>query len=348
MNISGCTRLNDKCLQALSSCGQEHMPAAQHCPPCSLSDWTALLEQLNTMLHDSFSSLPECLQQQQLDAVMPSATALSCYTGLLPDLTELFLAETSGISTRAILGLALSGRLTRLRVLDVSFLPSGANQPFTELTAVFKSAGPHLQNLKMDACRVNDQLIADLAQNCSMLKSLSVIGCRGLTAGAMAQLAVCCPLLENLGIGGAMFVWGPYGTAMAAFRNLQCLKIVRQNCLTDSQLLPLLTASAKTLSTVTFAGCSSLTDNILKVHAFCQTASATSHLAYTAHERFIWLQALPTGITTLTLTCCDRLSGKGLLHLQKLETLRLPGCQAIAIEHLRVRFAERTLLMFFY
>ena len=183
----------------------------------------------------------------------------------LPDITELAIADTSRISSHALGALADAGRFNRLAALDVNFLQAAAAEPFTQLMAVFGAAGASLRVLKMDCCRVNDLIMSELGSRCAGLHTLSVVGCRGLTVEALTSLPRRLRMLTDLSVGGAMFAWGRDGLDMAAFSQLTCLKIARQNCLSDQQLVPLLFANRRSLTHITLAACSSLTDGILKV-----------------------------------------------------------------------------------
>ncbi|KAK9862897.1 hypothetical protein WJX84_008503 [Apatococcus fuscideae] len=313
INLSASGRLDDRCLQALA---EPLQPAplfssqAAHINDVSSLVTSLSLEDASAIEVESLdeNSQSSPLQHQQTDTV-PQQHVPDCMPSCLPDITELAIADTSRISSHALGALADAGRFNRLAALDVNFLQAAAAEPFTQLMAVFGAAGASLRVLKMDCCRVNDLIMSELGSCCAGLHTLSVVGCRGLTVEALTSLPRRLRMLTDLSVGGAMFAWGRDGLDMAAFSQLTCLKIARQNCLSDQQLVPLLFANRRSLTHITLAACSSLTDGILK--------------------------ALPLGISSVTLSCCDRLTGKGLHQLQNMLNLRLPGCTAITLQNLR-------------
>ncbi|KAK9862896.1 hypothetical protein WJX84_008503 [Apatococcus fuscideae] len=268
INLSASGRLDDRCLQALA---EPLQPAplfssqAAHINDVSSLVTSLSLEDASAIEVESLdeNSQSSPLQHQQTDTV-PQQHVPDCMPSCLPDITELAIADTSRISSHALGALADAGRFNRLAALDVNFLQAAAAEPFTQLMAVFGAAGASLRVLKMDCCRVNDLIMSELGSCCAGLHTLSVVGCRGLTVEALTSLPRRLRMLTDLSVGGAMFAWGRDGLDMAAFSQLTCLKIARQNCLSDQQLVPLLFANRRSLTHITLAACSSLTDGILK------------------------------------------------------------------------------------
>lgn len=208
-------------------------------------------------------------QDPSMDASDTNAAARRQEPSCPPNILKLSVKDCSRISMQALETLSAAGSLSHLRALNISFLQSAVVLPFSELTTIFRSAGECLESLKMDGCRVTPAILQQLGLCCPNLRTLSAIGCRGMTLGSLTTLADKCLQLTHLGFGGNMFIWSHNAPAMSAFCHLRSLKIARQNALTDQQIMPLLYASRHTLTDVHLAGCPSLTDNIIQVR--CMT-----------------------------------------------------------------------------
>ncbi|KAK9827943.1 hypothetical protein WJX74_010833 [Apatococcus lobatus] len=67
----------------------------------------------------------------------------------------------------------------------------------------------------------------------------------------------------------------------------------------------------------------------ISMHALGTLAAAGSL------SRLRALDAIPSGVTELTLAGCDSIRGEGLCRLSSLQILRLPGCQAVTLQNLQ-------------
>ena len=326
LSFSACC--DDRCALSLLP-STHHMDAAQNGASLAraLSSMALSSGSLPASANQPASSHAMASQDSFVNGSSNNAAARCQEPSCPPNILKLSVKGCSRISMQALETLSAVGSLSRLRALNISFLQSAAIMPFSELTAIFRSAGECLESLKMDGCRVTPSILQQLGLCCPNLRTLSAIGCRGLTLDSLTTLAGKCQHITHLGFGGNMFIWSCSGTALSAFGHLRSLKIARQNALTDSQIMPLLHANQHTLTDVHLAGCSSLTDDIIQVRCMiCQlvlSGIVTGPDLMNLAGRSSWCEQADTGkLRPHHRQGISSLSPK----LTDPSTSRLPGC----------------------
>ena len=145
----------------------------------------------------------------------------------LPLLGELRLAHANRLTPAALRGLADSGLLNRLQVLDVSHVqclgrgdsksgggsgsgnsgaPSEGSPAAQALPALLQAAGGSLRAAVLDGCWAGGGLLPLLARCCPGLERLSLVGCSGIGDGDLRALRAL-RSLADLAVGGASLAW---------------------------------------------------------------------------------------------------------------------------------------------
>lgn len=109
--------------------------------------------------------------------------------------------------------------------------PCAAQLLFAALAAA--GGAPDLAELRLDGAALDDAAAATLAGTLGpVLRTLSVLGARGLGDAGMRALAAACPGLKTLAVGGAggASTWTERG-ALVAFSGLTELRIARRGAM---------------------------------------------------------------------------------------------------------------------
>ena len=208
-----------------------------------------------------------------------------------------------------LLALADSGalRMTRLLELDdCEALQRGGDDAAAAVAAAACAAGDALQRLSLDGCVLQDAGAVLVADACTHLEHLSLIGVSGLGDAGLTALARGCGALRSLAVGGSRGRWTD--AALAAFTSLHTLRIARRSDLYDAELADAVRGCGVNLRSVALAACGGVSDASLAALA----------------------QAAP-GLRSLTLTACDHrdLRGAPLRCFPRLRTLVASSCPAL-------------------
>jgi hypothetical protein len=208
-----------------------------------------------------------------------------------------------------LLALAESGalRLTRLLELDdCEALQRGGDDAAAAVAAAACAAGDSLQRLSLDGCVLQDAGAVLVADACTRLEHLSLIGVSGLGDAGLTALARGCVALRSLTVGGSRGRWSD--ATLSAFTSLHTLRIARRNDLYDAELADAVRGCGANLRSVALAACGGVSDASLAALA----------------------QAAP-GLRSLTLTACDHrdLRGAPLRCFPRLRTLVVTSCPAL-------------------
>lgn len=198
--------------------------------------------------------------------------------------------------------LASVGAFAGLREMDVSHLQSLWSKPAGVLCNIAASSAGRLRVLAANECTMSLAILSAIGHHCSELRTLSLVGCRGICNAGLAAISTGCPKLTDVAVGGGSAVLWSEDCALPGFTAMRSLRLARRNQLQDVRLVAALQQLPR-LKSLVLAGCADITDRSL--------------------------QALPQGLTSLHLSTCERLQGAPLSQLTNLQSLRLSGCPAI-------------------
>ena len=138
--------------------------------------------------------------------------------GLLSALQACSSLGTAGLSL-----LAETGALASLQVLDVSQLPAlKAPASAALLPMIISASRGCLEELAVDGAALSTEQWVPVCPLLQRLRSLSLVGCTGLTDRLVAALGRQCSGLQRLLVGGGSLAWRE-GALLEGFHRLQSL-----------------------------------------------------------------------------------------------------------------------------
>ena len=152
-----------------------------------------------------------------------SLQALDVSQMLVQGVFCLTLQACSNLGTAGLSLLAETGALASLRVLDVSQLPA-LKTPASAglLPSIISAARGRLEELAVDGASLGTEQWVLMCPLLQRLRSLSLVGCTGLTDRLVAALGCHCSRLQCLLVGGGSMAWRE-GAVLEGFQRLQSL-----------------------------------------------------------------------------------------------------------------------------
>lgn len=228
-------------------------------------------------------------------------------------LIHLCLSGCSSLTSTSLAALASSLAICDAQELRLNHMQALSQRPVlaappSPLLAMVQVSGQRLQTLHIDGAFLSDSILSRVADHCSGLLDLSMVGCAGVSDAGLKLVAQGCIKLQKLAVGGAKGGWTER-LGLASFNNLESLVLSRRHFCRDEDLVAVLKQHPG-LKHLRLAGCGSITDA-----ALCK---------------------LPLNLQQAIFILCDSITGKGLERLQSLQELRLRSCVKVSMHALQV------------